>query len=172
MHSAHGSPGKHGGSSYHPPLPKNMRTAGFTSSDATWLERFGTHMANAVLYAQGKEVSRLRTHTARLADARSAAIMEVTRFTAHEIGKTASDASVSDAILFARVVALITDLLNCDRATMWLASSATERPQLHTMVQPFPPVDGAPLIRLKVPMKEGSIIGSCVVHSQVINIKG
>jgi len=70
--------------------------------------------------------------------------------------------------VFNVVVQEIVGLLNCDRATFWRVGK--EGSTLWTMVQPFPPVDGATMIRIEVPMKEGTIAGSCVHNEKVINI--
>ena len=92
--------------------------------------------------------------------------------TVSQVTNLAGSASVMDDLkhVFTVVVQEIVQLLNCDRATFWRVGDGDEA-TLWTMVQPFPPTDGTAMIRIEVPMKEGTIAGSCVHTEKTINIE-
>jgi len=142
---------------------QNERCHGFCDKDAKFLEYLMTPMCTAIVASQRKEEYRMRRIDAMMAEKRAHAIMTVTNL--------AGNAKVVDDLshLFTVVVQEIVQLLNCDRATFWRVGTGGEA-TLWTMVQPFPPTEGAAMIRIEVPMKEGTIAGSCVHNEKTINI--
>ena len=59
-------------------------------------------------------------------------------------------------------------LLNCDRATMWVPERDGAR--LYSLVQAYPPRPDAKPIRITVPLNDRSIVGTCMVNNETINI--
>mmetsp|Transcript_46335 Transcript_46335/g.104439 ORF Transcript_46335/g.104439 Transcript_46335/m.104439 type:complete len:301 (-) Transcript_46335:217-1119(-) len=142
---------------------QDPKCVGFCEFDRIWMEKLAKPFAFAIRAAERKEMNRLRRCDAMLAEKRAHAIMTVT-------GLAGSSEAMTDLTkVFTIVVQEIEQLLNCDRATFWRVGDGNEA-TLWTMVQPYPPVDGAPLIRIEVPMREGTIAGSCVIEEECINI--
>mmetsp|Transcript_12734 Transcript_12734/g.32864 ORF Transcript_12734/g.32864 Transcript_12734/m.32864 type:complete len:279 (-) Transcript_12734:534-1370(-) len=137
---------------------------GFCDKDCQFLEYLAVPICTAIVASKRKEEYRLRRIDALMAEKRAHAIMTVTNLAGN--AKAVDDL----AQLFTVVVQEIVQLLNCDRATFWKVGKGGAA-TLWTMVQPFPPVEGAALIRLEVPMKLGTIAGACVHTEQMINIE-
>ena len=71
-------------------------------------------------------------------------------------------------LLYVRLQEVIR-LLNCDRATMWLPEKDGVR--LYSLVQAYPPKINAKPMHIGVPLNDKSIVGSCMVNNQMINIQ-
>lgn len=136
------------------------RYSGFLASDVQWWDVFMPHVAHAILAAKAAHETQKRRFEARLADQQAKAIMDITACIArcHPIDE-----------LFAIVVQEVIRLLNCDRATMWLPEKDGVR--LYSLVQAYPPKINAKPMHIGVPLNDKSIVGSCMVNNQMINIQ-
>jgi len=134
------------------------KMASFTSSDLDLLEQLNPHIDQAIKSALQAEESRKSLYTANRFERQAEAIMTITGCVAQ--GKGLND-------LFIIVVREITQLLHCDRATMFLLTD--DRKKLYSLVEPYPP-HGDHKIRIEVPISEKSIVGSSVLHKAITNL--
>ena len=131
--------------------------AGFTSTDASWMDALKQPLTDALESAQRKEQTRLNRLQIATAQRRAHSIMTITNAIAQRLPAEQ---------LFQTVVQQAVSLLNCDRATMWLLTPS--RDKLWSMVAPVGKIKS--LIRLEVPISHKSLSGSCVLNDEVINL--